>query len=104
MAEFMYFEVRIATLRVIASANYVALTCDKVGTVNNASWISIHVYVVHNWSCVPYLSSLQKVVEGSHLDNLTFVIINALRGVANMERLALAKILLCFGADGISNF
>ena len=65
MAEFMYSEVRAAILRVFAIANYVALTCDEVSTIDNGSWISIHAYVVQNWSRVPFLISLEKVVEGS---------------------------------------
>ena len=32
------------------------------------------------------------------------MIINALTGAAKMERLALAKSLLCFGVDGVSTF
>jgi hypothetical protein len=64
MAEFMYAEVRIAISRVLVGANYVALTCDEVNTIDDGSWISIHAYVVQNWSCVPFLISLEKVVEG----------------------------------------
>ena len=104
MADFMYAEVRTAISRVLVGANYVALTCDEVSTIDNGSWISIHAYVVQNWSRVPYLISLEKVVEGSCSDNLTHVIIDALTQAAKMEKLALAKTLLCFGADGVSTF
>jgi hypothetical protein len=104
MADFMYAEVRTAISRVLVGANYVALTCDEVTTIDNGSWISIHAYVVQNWSRVPYLISLEKVVEGSGSDNLTQVIIDALTQAAKLERLALAKMLLCFGADGVSTF
>ena len=95
---------RTAISRVLVGANYVALTCDEVNTIDNGSWISIHAYVVQNWSRVPYLISLEKVVEGSSSDNLTQVIIDALTSAAKMERLALAKTLLCFGANGVSTF
>ena len=71
MVEFMYAEVRIAISRVLVGANYVALTCDEVSTIDNGSWISIHAYVVHNWSGVPFLISLERVVEGGGSDNLT---------------------------------
>ena len=104
MADFMYAEVRTAISRVLVGANYVALTCDEVSTIDNGSWISIHAYVVQNWCRVPYLISLQRVVEGSGADNLTLVIMDALTQAAKMERLALAKTLLCFGADGVSTF
>jgi hypothetical protein len=104
MAEFMYAEVRIAISRVLVGANYVALTCDEVSTIDNGSWISIHAYVVQNWSRIPYLISLERVVEGGGSDNLTQVIIDALTAAAKIERLALSKTLLCFGADGVSTF
>jgi hypothetical protein len=70
MADFMYVEVRNAISRVLVSANYVTLTCAEVSTIDNGSWISIHAYVVQNWSRVPYLISLEKVVEGPGSDNL----------------------------------
>ena len=104
MAEFMYAEVRTAISRVLVGANYVALTCDEVSTIDNGSWISIHAYVVQNWSRIPYLISLERVVEGGGSDNLTQVIIDALTGAAKIERPALSKTLLCFGADGVSTF
>jgi hypothetical protein len=64
----------------------------------------IHAYVVQIWSHIPYMISLQKVEEGSSSYNLTLVIMGALRGDANMERLALAKTLLCLSANGVSTF
>ena len=51
-----------------------------------------------------FFISLEKVVEGSGSDNLTKVIIDALRGAAKMDKLALAKTLLCIGANGVSTF
>ena len=47
--------------------------------------------MVQNWCRVPYLISLERVVEGSGADNLTHVIIDALTQAAKMERLVLAK-------------
>ena len=103
MSEFMYSEVRTAILSVFVSPNYVALTCDKVtplkmghGYLSMPMWSKIGVVFI--FFC------FEKVVEGSGLDNLIQVIIFALTGAAKMERLALAKTLLCFGADGVSIF
>ena len=104
MAEFMYAEVRTAISRVLVGANYVVLTCDEVSTIDNGSWISIHAYVVQNWSCVPFLISLERVVEGGGSNNLTQVIIDALTGVAKMARFVLSKTLSCFGADNVTIF
>jgi hypothetical protein len=104
MAEFMYAEVRTTISRVFVGVNYVALTCDEVSTIDNGSWISIHAYVVQNWNRIPFLISLERVVEGGGSDNLTQVIIDALTGAAKMERLALSKTLFCLGADVVSTF
>ena len=70
MVEFMYSEVRIFISRVLVGANYVALICDEVSTIDNGSWIYFHAYVVQNWNRVPLLISLEKVVQGSGSDNL----------------------------------
>jgi hypothetical protein len=37
MVEFTYSEVETAILRVLATANYVASTCDKISTIDNGS-------------------------------------------------------------------
>ena len=47
--------------------------------------------MVQNWSHVPFLVSFGKVVKGYGLDNLTQVVIGALRGATKMERFALNK-------------
>lgn len=94
----MYYEMRTAILRVLVDAKYVALTCDKVSTIDNGSWIYVHAYHV------PFLISLEKIVEGFGLNNLTQVIIDVLRGAAKIERFVLAITLLCSGADSVSTF
>ena len=91
MAEFMYAEVRTAISRVLVGANYVVLTCDEVSTIDNGSWISIHAYVVQNWSCVPFLISLERVVEGGGSNNLTQVIIDALTSAAKNGEVCLVQ-------------
>ncbi len=68
-----------AILAIISIVNYVALTCDEVNTMDNGSWISIHTYIMQNWVKVPMLLSLQKVVDGARVDNLTIVIMEALQ-------------------------
>jgi hypothetical protein len=37
-----------ATKSTIGIVNYLSLTCDEVNTIDNQSWLSIHVYVVQN--------------------------------------------------------
>ena len=95
MVEFMYAKIRTTISRVLVGANYVALTCDEVSTIDICGPKLEH---------IPFFISLERVVEGGGSDNLTQVIIDALTGAAKIERLALSKTLLCFGADGVSTF
>ena len=43
------------------------------------TWISIHVYVVKEFVCVPMLLTLERVIGGARLDNLTRVLVEALQ-------------------------
>ena len=51
----MFFEARTAILRVLANANYVVLTYDKVRTIDNGSWSGPKL------DRVPYLSHLRRL-------------------------------------------
>jgi len=53
---------------------YVALMCDEVNTMDKGSWISILAYVMQHWVKVPMLISLQRVVDGTKINNLNIVI------------------------------
>ncbi len=46
MVEFMFAYVTNAILVNVFVVNYVTLTCDKVNTMDNDNWISIHAYVM----------------------------------------------------------
>jgi hypothetical protein len=50
------------------------------------------------------LISLQRVVVGTGVDNLTVVIMEALQKAKSLSLKSVAQKLLCFGADGISTF
>jgi hypothetical protein len=78
MVEFIYAQMINKILGIVSVFNYVALTCDEVSTIDIGSWISIHVYVMQNWVRLPMMISLQKVVDGPRVDNLTIVIMEAL--------------------------
>ncbi len=78
MAKFMHQVVMRATKVIGQVAYYVALSYDKVSTVNNQEWLSIHYYVVQNWVRIPILISLERVVVGLRNDNLIKVIMEAL--------------------------
>jgi hypothetical protein len=48
--------------------------CDEVITMDKGSWISILAYVMQHWVKVPMLISLQRVVDGTKINNLNIVI------------------------------
>jgi hypothetical protein len=62
----------------IGIAQYLSLTCDEVSTINIQSWLLIHVYVVQNWLKIPIFLSLEHVVVGSSVDNLTLILMQTL--------------------------
>ncbi len=78
MVEFMYAQMINKNLGIVSTFNYVVLTCDEVSTIDIGSWISIQAYVMQNWVRLPMMISLQKVVDGPRVDNLTMVIMEAL--------------------------
>jgi hypothetical protein len=58
-------------------ANYLALTYEKVNTIDTQPWINVHAYVVNNWEDLPILIVLGKVINSGGNDNITKVITNA---------------------------
>jgi hypothetical protein len=56
-------------------ARFIFISCGEVTTIDNQSWISTHVYVVEGWKRLLFLLTLQQVLEGSNVDNLTKVIV-----------------------------
>jgi hypothetical protein len=43
----------------VQQARFILINCDEVTTLDNQSWISIHVYIVENWCRVPILLNLE---------------------------------------------
>ncbi|KAG0595345.1 hypothetical protein M758_UG159300 [Ceratodon purpureus] len=104
MAEYMFLQVKAGILKEVSSASYIALSADETSTLDNGSWISIHAYVVKDWVRVPYLISLEQVVDGAAAINLTAVLIKALKSGGGLDDSAICSKLLSFGADGVSTF
>jgi len=74
----MYAQMINEILGIFFAFNYVALTCDEVNTIDIGSWISIHAYVIQNWVKLPTIIFLQRVVDGTRVDNLAIVMMEAL--------------------------
>jgi hypothetical protein len=104
MADAMFGQVLKQNKVVIQSANYLAISCDEVTTIDNQSWISIHVYFVHNWCRIPLLVGLEKIIESPSASNLTKILVSCLEKTGGIDKEQIAKMLLSFGTDGASVF
>jgi hypothetical protein len=78
MAESLFNIVQTKTKEVVSTALYFFITCDEVTTLDNQSWINIHVYTIQDWVRVPMFLCLQCVTEGGDADNITKIILTAL--------------------------
>jgi hypothetical protein len=85
---------------------FILVNCDEVTTIDNQSWLSIHVYVTEEWKRVLILLNLQHVVDGTTFDNLTLTsfIVKTLMEFGGLNEANLANKLVCFGADGVIIF
>ena len=88
----------------LAECDFFSLTCDEVTIVDCQTWISIHVYVVKDFVCVPMLLTLERVTGGAGSDNLTTVLVEALQQLGGLTLEQIRDKLLCFGADGAAVF
>jgi hypothetical protein len=104
MAEIVHNVVKAATADAVKAANFISISCDEVTSVDNQSWLSLHAYIIKEWSWIPILLSLERVVKGADAGNLTRVIIQALLTVGGLIGESLSSKLICFGADSVSVF
>ena len=103
MSEYLHASVMSALKVIVQSARFVSISADEVTTVDNTSWIGVHVYAVNSWERVPYLLHLSLSDCGT-VDHVTDVIMHALLGEGGLTREQIAGKLVSFGADGISTF
>ncbi len=80
------------------------MSCDELTTINNHSWSSILVYVKEEWKRLPILLNLQRVVGGSIVDNLTYLIIQSLVEYRGLNETDIAEKLICSRANGVMVF
>ena len=78
MAESLFNVVQARTKEIVSTAPYFSITCAEVTTLDNQSWISMHVYTIQDWERVPMLLCLQHVTEGGSADNITKMILGPL--------------------------
>jgi hypothetical protein len=88
----------------IQDARFIAVSCDEVTTVDHLSYVSIHAYIMENWTRIPLLIACKQVRGGATANNLTKVILAALEEAGGMDKIANRTKLISFGADGMSVF
>jgi hypothetical protein len=54
------------------------MSADEVTTIDNQSWLSVHLYIVEAWKRVPIFLNLQKVVDGGTSNIMTSMIVESL--------------------------
>jgi hypothetical protein len=101
MAEFLNAKVRDAIKVQCFAAPFLTITCDETTSCDNGSWMSVHAYIYEDWSQIPLLIGLKRIVEAPNADHLTSVVLEALQSGAGVGPRDLSSRLLCFGADGV---
>ncbi len=79
MIEIMHDIVRATITKVVKVAYCISIFCDEVTSVDNQNWwLSLHAYVIKDWSWIPILVSLERVIERIDSRNIIRIITQAL--------------------------
>ena len=65
MSEHIHATVLSALKAIVQFARIVSISADEVTTVDNMSWLGVHVYVMDDWERVPHLLHLLSVFDGN---------------------------------------
>jgi hypothetical protein len=82
----------------LQGARYFSVSYNDVTTMDNGTWVSIHVYVVKDYERLPMLAALEHVQEGATSNNLTKVVMTNLQALSGFDQEERAARLVCFGA------
>jgi hypothetical protein len=61
MAKHIHHEVRKKIKVDVQNVKFISLTYDGVTSMDNASWASVHGYVVQDWCQIPLLLNVQQM-------------------------------------------
>jgi hypothetical protein len=100
IAKYLYRQVMMKVVEVLAAARYVAITCDEVTTMDNQSWISIYAYVVEDFYRKPILVSLEQLTDGASAARPTMTILDAMTTHGGLTMEDVRQKLISFGANG----
>jgi hypothetical protein len=102
LAECMFHQVEAKALDIVNSARFFSVSCDEVTSIDNGSWISIHCYVVQNWTRVPILITLEQMKEQATSTNLLHIILKAVKDKGGVSDGDLVHKLMSFSVGKFS--
>jgi hypothetical protein len=71
MVENMHWIVIKPTKVIMQKVRYIVSYCDEVIIIDNQSWCIVHVYVDDDFNRMSLLLNLERVINGSNVNNLT---------------------------------
>jgi hypothetical protein len=101
LAEYMFRQVEAKAVETVKSSRFISLSSDEVTSIDNGSWISIHCYIVQNWSRVPILISLKRVQGQATSANLLHLILSTVKHKGGVYGDDLVHKLMSFGVGKI---
>ena len=84
----------------IKYSNFISLSLDEVTTIDNTSWVCMHVYTVNDLCHQPFLLSIAKLNCSATAENLYELLKTTLIECGGLDNMEISKKLVCVGADG----
>jgi hypothetical protein len=69
---------------------------------DNQNWISIHGYMLKDWSWIPVLLTVKQIVDNFNFNNLIRVFMNSFKLCGAISNEHIAMKLASFGTNGVS--
>jgi hypothetical protein len=88
----------------IQKVRLISISINEVTTMDFQSWLNVHVYLVDGWKPNPILLTLEQLVNGGTIDNLTKVIVDNVLQYEGLSKFDLVSKLIGFGANGVLVF
>jgi hypothetical protein len=72
MVEVIHIVLLEATKTTFVVAPFIVVSVDEITMIDNTQWLSIHLYVVQKWRCIPILLNVEAVSLFATSDNIFF--------------------------------
>jgi hypothetical protein len=89
---------------VIQKTSFISISINEVTIVDCQSWLGVHMHLVDGWNCNPILLTLEQLVNGGIVNNLTKFIVDNVLQYGGLSKFDLVSKLISFGVDGVSIF